>query len=68
LRSRGGAVLVLFEDAHWIDPMSLELMYRIVRSVADLPVMIIVTYRPEFTAPWLDLGRATCRSESELSD
>ena len=51
--------MVLFEDTHWIDPTSLELMDRIVRRVVDLPVMIIVTYRPEFTAPWLDLGHVT---------
>ena len=57
--SRRDAVLVLFEDTHWIDPTSLELMDRIVRRVVDLPVMIIVTYRPEFTAPWLDLGHVT---------
>ena len=57
--SRRDAVLVLFEDTHWFDPTSLELMDRIVRRLVDLPVMIIVTYRPEFTAPWLDLGHVT---------
>src|SRR5271168_19159 len=57
--SRRDAVLVLFEDTHWFDPTSLELMDRIVRRLVDLPVMIVVTYRPEFTAPWLDLGHVT---------
>jgi predicted ATPase/class 3 adenylate cyclase len=59
LLSNRGPVLVVFEDAHWIDPTSLELMNKVIRRVADLPVMIIVTYRPEFTPPWLDLGHAT---------
>jgi class 3 adenylate cyclase/predicted ATPase len=59
LLSRRDAVLVLFEDAHWIDPTSIELMNRIIRRVVDLSVMIIVTYRPEFTPPWLDLGHVT---------
>jgi class 3 adenylate cyclase/predicted ATPase len=59
LLSRRDAVLVLFEDTHWIDPTSIELMDRIIRRVADLPVMIIVTYRPEFAPPWLDLGHVT---------
>ena len=59
LLSQRDAVLVLFEDTHWIDPTSIELMDRIIRRVADLPIMIIVTYRPEFTAPWLDLGHVT---------
>ena len=59
LLSTRGPVLVIFEDAHWIDPTSIELMNRTVRRVVDLPVMIMVTYRPEFTPPWLDLGHAT---------
>jgi class 3 adenylate cyclase/predicted ATPase len=59
LLSQRDAALVLFEDTHWIDPTSLELMDRIIRRVVDLPVMIIVTYRPEFTPPWLDLGHVT---------
>ena len=59
LLSNRGPVLVVFEDAHWIDPTSLELINKVVRRVVDLPVMIIVTYRPEFTPPWLDLGHAT---------
>src|SRR6185437_186628 len=56
LLSGRGTVLVLFEDTHWIDPTSTGLIDRIIRRLVDLPVMAIVTYRPEFTAPWLDLG------------
>lgn len=52
-------LLVLFEDAHWIDPTSLELMKRIVRRAADLPIMIVVTYRPEFAPPATELGHVT---------
>jgi class 3 adenylate cyclase/predicted ATPase len=59
LLSTRGPVLVIFEDAHWIDPTSIELMNRAVRRVVDLPVMIMVTCRPEFTPPWLNLGHAT---------
>ena len=59
LLSARGPVLVIFEDAHWIDPTSIELMNRLVRRVVDLPVMIIVTYRPEFTPSWSDLDHAT---------
>ena len=59
LLSRQNAMLVLFEDTHWIDPTSIELMNRLIRRVVDLPVMIIVTYRPEFIPPWLDLGHVT---------
>ena len=59
LLSARGPVLVIFEDAHWIDPTSIELMNKLVRRVVDLPVMIIVTYRPEFTPSWSDLDHAT---------
>ena len=60
------AVLVIFEDAHWIDPTSIELIDKIVRAVVDLPVMIVVTYRPEFTPPWLNLGHATVLKLNQL--
>jgi predicted ATPase len=41
------------------EPAPAELMDRMIRRVVDLPVMILVTYRPEFTPPWLDLGHVT---------
>ena len=66
LLSRRGTVLVLLEDMHWIDPTSIELIDRIIRRVEDLPVMIIVTYRPEFNAPWLDLGHVTLLNLNQL--
>ena len=66
LLSSRGPVLVVFEDAHWIDPTSLELMNSVIRRVADLPVMIIVTYRPEFTPPWSDLGHVTVLKLNQL--
>jgi class 3 adenylate cyclase/predicted ATPase len=66
LLSRRGPVLFIFEDAHWIDPSSLELMNSAIRRVANLPVMIVVTYRPEFSPPWLDLGHATVLKLNQL--
>lgn len=59
LLSMQGAVLLLFEDAHWIDPTSAALINRLVRTIVNLPVMVIVTYRPEFNPPWMDLGHTT---------
>jgi class 3 adenylate cyclase/predicted ATPase len=66
LLSRRGAVLLLFEDAHWIDPTSVEMMDKLVRRVVDLPVMIIVTYRTEFAPAWLDLGHVTLLNLNHL--
>jgi predicted ATPase len=45
-------VLILFEDAHWSDPTSIELLDRIIDRVPALRVLLIFTFRPEFTAPW----------------
>jgi class 3 adenylate cyclase/predicted ATPase len=45
-------VLLIFEDVHWIDPTSRELLDRIVERIRDLPALLIVTFRPEFQPPW----------------
>jgi class 3 adenylate cyclase/predicted ATPase len=50
--ARQQPLVVVFEDAHWIDPTSRELIDLIVDHVRSLPVLLIVTYRPEFQAPW----------------
>jgi class 3 adenylate cyclase/predicted ATPase len=49
-------VLIVVEDAHWSDPSSRDLIDLLTDRVATLPVMVIVTFRPEFTAP--RVGRA----------
>jgi class 3 adenylate cyclase/predicted ATPase len=45
-------VLMLFEDAHWIDPTSLELLTLTVSRTSQLPLLVLVTARPEFTPSW----------------
>jgi predicted ATPase len=44
---------MIFEDAHWIDPTSLELFGRVVDRIATLRGLLIVTFRPEFDPPWI---------------
>ena len=44
--------LMVFEDAHWVDPTSRELLDLIINRVASLPVLLIVTFRPEFQQRW----------------
>jgi class 3 adenylate cyclase len=46
-------VLVVFEDAHWIDPTSRELLDLTVERVRALSVLLIITFRPEFQPPWI---------------
>lgn len=45
-------LLMIFEDVHWMDPTSLELLSATVERVPTLPVLVLVTARPEFTPPW----------------
>ena len=45
-------VLMVYEDLHWIDPTSLELLTRVVDLVPDLRVLLLATARSEFTPPW----------------
>jgi class 3 adenylate cyclase/predicted ATPase len=45
-----GPLLIIVEDVQWIDPSSLELLDRLVSRIVDLPVLLIATARPTFTA------------------
>jgi predicted ATPase len=58
--------LMLFEDAHWSDPTSLELLDLIIDRVSALPVLLIVTFRSEFTAPWAGRPHVTSIGLSRL--
>jgi class 3 adenylate cyclase/predicted ATPase len=51
--SRQNPVLMIFEDAHWADPTSLEAFGRVVDRIRTLKVLLLVTFRPEFDAPWV---------------
>ncbi len=49
----------MFEDAHWIDPTSFDLLDRTVARVADLPVLLVITFRPELHPSWVDQVHVT---------
>jgi class 3 adenylate cyclase/tetratricopeptide (TPR) repeat protein len=51
--SRQRPVLMIYEDAHWIDPSTRELLDTTVERVARLPVLLVITFRPEFHPPWI---------------
>ncbi|MGO9867935.1 MAG: ATP-binding protein, partial [Rhodomicrobium sp.] len=50
--TRQSPVLMIFEDAHWTDPTSLEVFGQVVDRIKTLPALLILTFRPEFNAPW----------------
>jgi class 3 adenylate cyclase/tetratricopeptide (TPR) repeat protein len=60
-------VLLLFEDAHWSDPTSLELLDLIIDRVAAVPIMLLITFRPEFAPPWTGRPDVTSVSLSRLA-
>src|SRR5438132_1578276 len=57
--ARRRPVLMVFEDAHWIDPTSRELLDLIVDQVRQLPVLLAITFRPEFQPPWSGRSHVT---------
>jgi predicted ATPase len=59
-------VLMVFEDAHWIDPTSREALDLITDRVAALKVLVIVTFRPEFSAPWVGRPQVTILTLNRL--
>ena len=50
---------MVYEDVHWLDPTSRELLDLIVARVATLPVLLIITYRPDFQATWVGQPHVT---------
>ena len=44
--------LIVLEDAHWLDPTTLEFFGLVVERIQRLPVLLVVTFRPEFNPTW----------------
>ncbi len=57
--ARQKPVLMLFEDVHWADATSLEVLDLTVERVRALPVLVLITFRPEYEAPWTGLSHVT---------
>ncbi|HEV2549914.1 MAG TPA: adenylate/guanylate cyclase domain-containing protein [Stellaceae bacterium] len=64
--TRQQPVFVVYEDVHWIDPSSRELLDRTVERVANLPVLLIITFRPEFQPPWIGQAYVSTLNLSRL--
>jgi DNA-binding SARP family transcriptional activator/predicted ATPase len=59
-------VLVIFEDAQWIDPTSLELLDLIIDRIQHLPALLVATFRPEFQPSWVGRPHVTMHPLSRL--
>jgi class 3 adenylate cyclase/predicted ATPase len=51
--ARQAPVLMIFDDAHWSDPTSLEALGLVIDRIMGLRVLLLVTFRPEFAPPWV---------------
>jgi class 3 adenylate cyclase/tetratricopeptide (TPR) repeat protein len=60
-------ILVVLEDAHWIDATTLEMMVRLTDSIGGARLLAVVTARPDFTPPWLARPQATLLTLGRLS-
>jgi class 3 adenylate cyclase/predicted ATPase len=65
--TRSSPVLMVFEDAHWTDPTSLEALGRIVDRIQNHRVLLTVTFRPEFEAPWIGRPHVTLLTINRLA-
>ncbi len=64
--ARRQPVVMVFEDVHWIDPTSRELLDLAVERVGSVPVLLIVTFRPEFQPPWTGQPQVTMLTLNRL--
>jgi predicted ATPase len=60
-------VLIIYEDAHWIDPTTLELLALTVERAHQMRLLLVISARPEFTPPWPSYAHVTTVSLTRLS-
>jgi DNA-binding winged helix-turn-helix (wHTH) protein len=65
--ARHRPVLAIFEDVHWIDPTTRELLDMAIERSTRLPVLLILTFRPEFSAPWVGQAHVTPLTVNRLA-
>jgi AAA ATPase domain/Adenylate and Guanylate cyclase catalytic domain len=65
--ARKNPVLMVFEDAHWSDPTSLEAFGRAVNRLTTLPVLLLIAFRPEFEPPWVGQPHVTVLTINRLT-
>jgi class 3 adenylate cyclase/predicted ATPase len=65
--ARANPVLMIFEDLHWSDPTSLEVLGRTVDRIKTVPTLLIVTFRPEFVPPWIGQPHVTALTINRLA-
>lgn len=55
--ARAGPLVVVVEDLHWVDASTRELIGTLLERIADMPIMAVLTFRPEFVPAWAMHGQ-----------
>jgi class 3 adenylate cyclase len=63
----GQPSLMLFEDAHWADPTTLEVLDLLIDRVRNVPLLVVLTHRPEFQSRWSGHGHVGALNLSKLT-
>jgi class 3 adenylate cyclase/predicted ATPase len=64
--ARKRPVLALYEDLHWADPSTLELLEMVVERARGLPILVVMTHRPQFSPPWSGQAHVTALPVNRL--
>ncbi|MBX3348283.1 MAG: AAA family ATPase [Nitrospira sp.] len=51
--------LLIVEDAHWLDPTTIDLVTRIIDRIQQMRVLLLITFRPDFMSAWTQYGHVT---------
>ena len=65
--TRRAPVLMLFEDVHWADPTSVELLTLTIERLQTLPILLVITFRPDYQPPWTGQSHVTMLTLNRLS-
>ena len=65
--ARRQPVLMIFEDLHWVDSTSREVLDLTIEKITELPVLLVAIYRPEFQPPWVGQSQVTLLALNRLS-
>jgi class 3 adenylate cyclase/predicted ATPase len=65
--ARRQPTVMLFEDMHWADPTTLDVIDLLIHRVRSLPLLAVLTHRPEFSSRWSHYGHVTALTLSKLT-
>ena len=65
--ARRQPTVMLFEDIHWADPTTLEVIDQLVHRVRNIPLLIVLTHRPEFSSRWSHYGHVAALTLTKLT-